>query len=310
MGDDTRIRFDERVAIVTGAGSGLGRAYALELAKRGCKVVVNDLGGAIDGTGGSKSAADAVAEEIRAAGGVAVPSYDSVATSEGGASIVNTALEHFRKVDILINNAGIIRDRSFTRMDWEDWDAMMRVHLYGAYNVTRPAFVAMRTGNYGRIIMTTSAAGLFGNFGQTNYGAAKLGVVGLMNTLKLEGDKYNIKVNTVAPLAATRLSEKVMPPGLSETLKAEYVVPLVVYLCSEQCQPSGDIFNAGAGRYSRVAIVVGRPTSLASEGEIPSVETMAANLPQIRDLEDVQEYANASALVTEMLGKGLVAPPR
>jgi NAD(P)-dependent dehydrogenase (short-subunit alcohol dehydrogenase family) len=201
------IRFDDRVAIVTGAGGGLGRVYALELAKRGAKVVVNDLGGARDGSGaGSTSSADAVVQEIIAAGGEAVANYDSVATVEGGENIVKTALEHFGRVDILVNNAGILRDKSFVNMTPKMWEPVLAVHLQGAYNVTRPAFLAMRENKYGRIVMTTSAAGLYGNFGQTNYGAAKMGIVGLMNTLKLEGEKYNIKVNAVAPLAATRLT--------------------------------------------------------------------------------------------------------
>ncbi|MDY7078597.1 MAG: SDR family NAD(P)-dependent oxidoreductase, partial [Chloroflexota bacterium] len=189
------ILFDDRVAIVTGAGGGLGRVYALELAKRGAKVVVNDLGGARDGAGsGSTRPADAVVQEILDAGGEAVANYDSVATPEGGESIVQTALEHFGRVDILINNAGILRDKSFAKMTAEMWDGVLAVHLQGAYNVTAPAFRAMRENGYGRVVMTTSAAGLFGNFGQANYGTAKMGLVGLMNTLKLEGEKYDIKV--------------------------------------------------------------------------------------------------------------------
>ncbi|MDY7080741.1 MAG: SDR family NAD(P)-dependent oxidoreductase, partial [Chloroflexota bacterium] len=205
VGESAEIRFDDRVAIVTGAGGGLGRVYALELAKRGAKVVVNDLGGARDGAGsGSTRPADAVVQEILDAGGEAVANYDSVATPEGGESIVQTALEHFGRVDILINNAGILRDKSFAKMTAEMWDGVLAVHLQGAYNVTAPAFRAMREntpplagggrGGYGRVVMTTSAAGLFGNFGQANYGTAKMGLVGLMNTLKLEGEKYDIKV--------------------------------------------------------------------------------------------------------------------
>jgi len=186
------IRFEGRVAIVTGAGAGLGRVYALELAKRGAKVVVNDFGGARDGTGGSKAAADKVVEEIKALGGEAVASYESVATPEGGEAIVRKAVESFGRVDILINNAGILRDRTLVKMEPETWDAVLDVHLKGAYNVTRPAFVKMREQGYGRIVMTTSAAGLYGNFGQTNYSAAKMGLVGMMNTLKLEGERHGL----------------------------------------------------------------------------------------------------------------------
>ncbi len=228
------IRFDGEVAIVTGGGAGLGRSYALELAKRGGKVVVNDLGGARDGSGeGSVSAADRVVAEIRAFGGEAVASHDSVATVEGGEAIVRKAVETFGRVDIVINNAGILRDRSFLKMAPEDWHGVLSVHLSGAYNVTRPAFARMREQGYGRVVLTTSSAGLFGNFGQANYGAAKMGLVGLMNTLKLEGEKYGVKVNTVAPIAGTRLTEDVMPPEIFERLKPEYVTPLVLYLCCE-----------------------------------------------------------------------------
>ncbi|MEE8390408.1 MAG: SDR family NAD(P)-dependent oxidoreductase, partial [Anaerolineae bacterium] len=242
-GETAEIRFDDRVAIVTGAGGGLGRAYALELAKRGAKIVVNDLGGARDGIGeGSARPADAVVQEIVEAGGEAVANYDSVATVEGGENIVKTALERFGKVDILINNAGILRDKSFAKMTSELWNGVLDVHLQGAYNVTNPAFRAMREnappsqrggtgGGYGRIVMVTSVSGLFGNFGQTNYSTAKMGVVGMMNTLKLEGTKYNIKVNTLAPTAATRMTEDVMPSDLFARLKPEIVAPLVLYLC-------------------------------------------------------------------------------
>ncbi|MBW2203923.1 MAG: SDR family NAD(P)-dependent oxidoreductase, partial [Deltaproteobacteria bacterium] len=212
------IRFDDRVAIVTGAGAGLGRAYALELAQRGAKVVVNDLGGARDGTGGGTSAADQVVEEIKSSGGEAVANYDSVATAEGGQAIVDSAVEAFGKVDIVINNAGILRDKTLAKMEPENWDAVMDVHLKGAYNVSRPAFIKMRENGYGRIILTTSAAGLYGNFGQTNYSAAKMGLIGFMNTVKLEGDKHNIRVNTVAPVAATRLTEDILPPEMLEKL--------------------------------------------------------------------------------------------
>ena len=222
-----------------------------EFAARGAKVVVNDLGGARDGSGGSSAAADKVVDEIKALGGEAVANYDSVATAEGGQAIIDTAVNAFGKVDILINNAGILRDKTIVKMEPENWDAVMDVHLKGAYNVTRPAFVKMRENGFGRIVMTTSAAGLYGNFGQTNYSAAKMGLVGFMNTLKAEGDKYNIKINTVAPVAATRLTEDVMPPDLFEKLKPEFVAPLVLFLSSAKCTDNGLIFNAGLGYFNR-----------------------------------------------------------
>jgi NAD(P)-dependent dehydrogenase (short-subunit alcohol dehydrogenase family)/acyl dehydratase len=295
-------RFDDRVAIVTGAGGGLGRVYALELAKRGAKVVVNDLGGPRDGLGdGSSRPADAVVEEIVAAGGEAVANYDSVATLEGGQNIVETALAQYGQVDILINNAGILRDKSFAKMTPEIWEGVLGVHLQGAYNVTSAAFRAMRERGYGRIVMTTSAAGLFGNFGQTNYSAAKMGLVGMMNTLKLEGAKYNIQVNTVAPLAGTRLTEDVIPGELYERLAPESVAPLVLYLCSEQCPVAGRIYNAAAGYFGRVAIVSGSGAWLEAEDEGPSPESVAANWAKITSLQGAREYANANAASIDML---------
>ncbi len=285
------IRFDGRVAIITGAGAGLGRVYALELAKRGAKVVVNDLGGARDGSGkGSSSAADMVVQEIKQAGGSAVANYDNVATPEGGENIVKTALTAFGKVDILINNAGILRDKSFTKMEPENWQAVMNVHLNGAYNVTRPAFSAMKDNNYGRIVMTTSAAGLYGNFGQTNYSAAKLALTGFMNTLKLEGQKYDIKVNTIAPVAASRLTEDILPPDLFEKMKPEYVAPMTIYLCSEKCKVTGNIYNAGMGFYNRVAVMTGPGAVVRGGGEYPEVEEIQKSLGKISSLSGAKAY--------------------
>jgi NAD(P)-dependent dehydrogenase (short-subunit alcohol dehydrogenase family)/acyl dehydratase/putative sterol carrier protein len=296
------IRFDDKVAIVTGAGAGLGRVYALELAKRGAKVVVNDLGGARDGSGeGSSGAADEVVEQIKALGGEAVASYDSVGTVEGGEAIVNKAIESYGRLDILINNAGILRDRSFGKMSPDDWEKVLSVHLFGAYNVTRPAFLKMREGGYGRIVMTTSAAGLFGNFGQTNYSAAKMGLLGLMNTLKLEGEKYDIKVNTVSPIAATRLTEDVLPPDLFEKLKPEFVAPLVLYLCSEQCPVTGGIYNAGMGYYNRAAVISG-PGAVVGDGTVfPTPEAVKGKLKQIMGMEGAQEYYNATVAFGPMI---------
>ncbi len=296
------IRFDDQVAIVTGAGAGLGRVYALELAKRGAKVVVNDLGGARDGSGeGSSSPADDVVEEIKTAGGEAVANYDSVSTPEGGQAIVDTAINAFGRVDILINNAGILRDKTLVKMDPENWDAVMDVHLKGAYNVTRPAFVKMRENRYGRIILTSSAAGLYGNFGQTNYSSAKMGLIGLMNTAKLEGDKHNIKINTIAPVAATRLTEDILPPDLLEKLKPEFVAPLVLYLCSELCPISGSIYNAGMGYFNRVAIVTGPGTVIGKEKEVPSIEAVASGMEKIRSIKGAEEFPNATAAFGPLL---------
>ena len=295
------IRFDGQVAIVTGAGGGLGRIYALELARRGAHVVVNDLGGAPDGSGASTRPADAVVQEITSAGGSAVANYDSVATREGGQHIVQSALDHFGRLDILINNAGILRDKSFAKMAPELWQAVLDVHLQGAFNVTHPAFQAMRQQGYGRIVLTTSAAGLFGNFGQANYSAAKMGLVGFMNTLKLEGAKYDIKVNTVAPLAATRLTQDVLPPDFIDQLKPEFVAPLVLYLCSEQCPANGGIYNAGMGYYSRATVVSGPGCWLGDGAEIPSPEMIASNWEKIISLKGAQAYHDANMALMAML---------
>ncbi|MBW2636124.1 MAG: SDR family oxidoreductase [Deltaproteobacteria bacterium] len=284
------IDFTGRVAIVTGAGAGLGRCHALELAKRGAKVVVNDLGGTRDGTGSDDSAANKVVEEIKAAGGEAVPNYDNVATVAGGENIVKTAIDAYGKVDILINNAGILRDKSFVKMDEENWDGVMAVHLKGAYCVSRPAFINMRENGFGRIVMTTSGAGLFGNFGQTNYAAAKTGLIGLTNVLKLEGAKYNIKTNVIVPVAASRLTEDVLPPELFEKMKPDFITPAVLYMCAEECEDSGMIINAALGYYSRSAIVTG-PGAILSDGKkIPTAEEVMENWGKITSIENPQYF--------------------
>ncbi len=296
------IEFRGRVALVTGAGAGLGRAYALELARRGARVVVNDLGGSRDGTGpGSNLAADKVVDEIRALGGEAVADYNSVATSQGGRSIVESALAAFGRLDILINNAGILRDKTLLNMEPEGWNAVMEVHLNGAYNVTRPAFSQMREQGYGRIVFTTSAAGLYGNFGQSNYAAAKLGLVGFMNALKLEGAKYNVLVNSIAPMAATRLTQDVLPADLFARLQPELVAPLVVFLCSERCKESGKIYSAGAGYFSRVAMLTG-PGGLIGDGKrIPTPEEVEAAWEEINSMEGAREYPNAASAMEPMI---------
>ena len=296
------IDFEDRVAVVTGAGAGLGRVYALELAKRGARVVVNDLGGARDGSGkGSQSAADKVADEIKAAGGEAVASYDSVATPEGGQAIIDKALDAFGRIDILVNNAGILRDKTLAKLEPADWEAVLAVHLNGAYNVTRPAVAKMREAGYGRIVMTTSAAGLFGNFGQTNYGAAKLGVVGFMNTLKLEGRKYDIKINTVAPIALTRLTDDVLPPDLAEKLKPEFIAPLVLYFCAEQCKVSGGIYNAGMGYFSRAGIVSGPAVKPGKDDALPTAEEVASKMSAIRSIKGAKEFDDAIGSLMGMM---------
>jgi len=287
----SKIDFTGRVAIVTGAGAGLGRNCAMELAKRGAKVVVNDLGGARDGTGGGSSAADLVVKEIKAAGGEAVPNYDSVADVTGGENIVKTAIDAFGKVDIVVNNAGILRDKTFLKMEPENWDAVIAVHLRGAYCVTRPAFANMRENGYGRIIMTSSSSGVFGNFGQTNYGAAKMGLAGLANVLKLEGAKYNIKVNVLLPGAGTRMTEDVMPPDAFERMKVEYVTPATLYLCSEQCQDSGFYINAGGGNFSRSNIMTGLGVRFE---EMPTPEDIQKHWGAITSLENAKYFPSTA----------------
>jgi NAD(P)-dependent dehydrogenase (short-subunit alcohol dehydrogenase family) len=247
------VGFDGKVAIITGAGGGLGRQHALLMASRGALVVVNDLGGAVDGTGSDKGAAERVVDEIRALGGEAAADTSSVATPEGGAAIVQTAIDAFGRVDIVINNAGILRDRAFHNMEPDLVDPVLDVHLRGAFNVTRPAFVHMREQGYGRIVSTSSAAGLFGNFGQTNYGAAKMGLVGLTRVLAVEGAKYNIKANAIAPLALTRMTENIMG-GLGDKLDPGLVSPLVAFLASDACDATGRVFSVGGGRVAEVFI--------------------------------------------------------
>lgn len=280
------ITFDQKVAIVTGAGGGLGRSYALELARRGARVVVNDLGGAIDGTGGSTRPADLVVREIADRGGEAVANYDSVATPESGAAIVQTALDAFGTVDVVINNAGILRDRSFGNLTIEELQAVMEVHLLGAFYVSLPAFPVMKEAGYGRFVFTSSNAGIFGNFGQTNYGAAKAGLVGFSNVLAIEGAKYNIKSNVIAPVARTRLTEELLGP-LTELVDPDQVTPMVVYLCSEANQFTHEIFTAGGGRYGRIFVGTNQGW-FSGMKVVPSVEEVRDHLDEIRDITDYE----------------------
>jgi NAD(P)-dependent dehydrogenase (short-subunit alcohol dehydrogenase family) len=279
-----QITFDGRVAVVTGAGGGLGRTYALELARRGARVVVNDLGGAVDGTGASSSAADRVVSEIEEAGGEAIANYDSVSTEEGGKAVVQSALDTFGKVDVVVNNAGILRDKSFAKMTMAEVGAVIDVHLKGGFYVSSPAFQSMRDNGYGRFVFTSSASGLFGNFGQANYGAAKAGLVGLSNVLAIEGEKYNIRSNAIAPIAKTRMTEDLLGP-FAEMVAPEQVTPLVVYLCSEANEYTHEIFTVGGGRYGRVFIATNQGW-FAGTDEIPTVEAVSEHMEKIRDISD------------------------
>ncbi|MDT5138952.1 MAG: hypothetical protein QOD58_3214 [Mycobacterium sp.] len=271
----------DRVVVVTGAGGGLGREYALTLAREGANVVVNDLGGSRDGTGGGSAMADKVVAEIRDAGGRAVANYDSVAEADGAANIIKTALDEFGAVHGVVSNAGILRDGTFHKMTSENWDAVLKVHLYGGYNVIRAAWPHFREQSYGRVVVATSTSGLFGNFGQTNYGAAKLGLVGLINTLALEGAKYNIHSNAVAPIAATRMTEDIMPKEVLEKLTPEFVAPVVAYLCTEENPDNGSVFVVGGGKVQHVALFGNEG---ANFDQPPTVQDVADQWGEITDL--------------------------
>ncbi len=280
------IRFDGKVAIVTGAGGGLGRCHALELARRGAKVVVNDLGGSVDGSGGNSAAAEAVVKEITDAGGVAMANGASVTDDAGVAHLVAQTMDAWGRVDILIANAGILRDKSFSKMELKDFDAVMNVHLMGTVKPCKALWETFKKQQYGRIVVTTSSTGLYGNFGQTNYGAAKLSLVGFMNTLKLEGAKDNVKVNAIAPVAGTRMTENLMPPEALNTLKPEYVTPGVVYLVSEDA-PTGIIMTAGAGVFSAAQLV---ETDGLNLGHNATADDVAANWARISDFTGARHY--------------------
>lgn len=273
-----------RVVIVTGAGGGLGRDYALFLASVGAKVVVNDLGGARDGSGAGTTMADAVVEEIRAAGGQAAASYDSVATEEGAAAIVATAIDAFGAVHGLVNNAGILRDTSFSKMDTEAWKLVQAVHLDGGYFMSKAVWPHFREQGFGRIVMATSTSGLFGNFGQANYGAAKAGLVGLLNTLAIEGARDGIQVNAIAPMAATRMTADIAPQELLDRLPPAYVSPIVAYLLTEESVDTGAVFVAGGGQVYRVAQFQNKGAVFP---EPPSLREVSERWSEISDLTDV-----------------------
>ena len=280
-----------KVAIVTGAGGGLGRCHALDLAKRGAKVVVNDLGGSVDGSSdGSLSAAETVVEEIRAAGGEAMANGASVTDKGQVDEMVKEVMEKYGRIDILVNNAGILRDKSFTKVEDEDFRIVLEVHLMGSVNCTKAVWEIMKEQNYGRIVMTSSSSGLYGNFGQTNYGAAKMGVVGLMNTLKLEGAKYNIKCNALAPVAGTRMTESLMPGEVLDQIQPDFVTPAVTFMVSDEA-PTGVIVAAGAGVFTRVMIHETRGVYLGT-GEDMTPENIAANWDTISDMDDARALQN------------------
>lgn len=278
------INFDNKVAIVTGAGGGLGRSHALQLAERGAKVVVNDLGGNVDGTGGSSEAADKVVEEIKAAGGEAISNGSSVTDKSGVNKLVEDTMSAFGRIDILINNAGVLRDKSFAKVTLDDFEFVVDVHLMGSVYCTKAVWPIMVEQNYGRIVMTSSSSGIFGNFGQSNYGAAKMGVVGLMNTLKIEGKKYNIKVNSLVPVAATRMTENLgMPDAVFESLKPETVSPAVIFMSSENA-PDGAMISAGAGVFAKAEIV--HSEGIALKGDDLNADMLADKWSEVSDMQN------------------------
>ena len=297
------IRFDNRVAIVTGAGGGLGRAYALELARRGAKVVVNDLGAARDGTGHSDAALQVV-EEIKAAGGTALSNGGSVTEYDQMVEMVEKAKAEWGHVDILINNAGILRDKSFAKMEPADFDLVIKVHLSGSANVTKACWETMREQSFGRILMTASSTGLFGNFGQANYGAAKLGLAGLTKSLYLEGAKYNIRVNTIAPVAGTRMTEDLFPADAFKAFAPENVVPAALYLVSEDA-PSNMIIGAGAGVVQAAYVTLTPGVLLPADDRTP--EAVAALWDRIIDRTGEivpQSGAEQSMLIARTMAVG------
>ena len=282
------IRFNDRVVIITGAGNGLGRSHALDFGKRGAKVVVNDLGGSGFGEGADQRVADVVVDEIKAAGGEAVANYDSVTD---GDKIVQTAMDAFGRVDVVVNNAGILRDKSFQKMTDEDWDLIFDVHVRGAYKVTHAAWPLMREQGYGRIVFTTSAAGIYGNFGQTNYSAAKLAQLGMAQTLAPDGRKKNICVNTIAPIAGSRLTETVMPKEVLDLLKPEFVTPLVVKLCDENSEVTNGLFEVGAGFLAEVRWERTQGAYLDTEAGFEA-EDIDASWAKITDFTDAAHPAD------------------
>jgi NAD(P)-dependent dehydrogenase (short-subunit alcohol dehydrogenase family) len=293
------ISFAGKVAVVTGAGGGLGRAHALELARRGAKVVVNDLGGSLDGTGGNSAASEKVVAEIKAAGGEAIANGASVSDDAGVAHLVKQTMDAWGRIDILIANAGILRDKSFGKMELKDFEAVVNVHLMGTVKPCKAVWDIMKAQSYGRIVVTTSSTGLYGNFGQTNYGAAKASLIGFMNSLKLEGAKDNIKVNAICPVAATRMTENLLPPAIQEMLKPEYVSPALAYLASEEA-PSGLILTAAAGVFAAARI---EETDGINLGHTATAEDVAAHFAQIADWSSAKPYRQGGEQSAKFLAR-------
>src|ERR1700733_9161515 len=287
------IRFDDRVAIVTGAGAGLGRSHAMLLASRGAKVVVNDPGGAVDGRGGQHAVADKVVAEIKAAGGQAVANHDSVADAK---SAVNT----WGRCDILVNNAGILRDKAFNNMSMEDFEFTVQVHFMGTVYCTRAAWPIMRKQQYGRVVVTTSGSGTVGNFGQSNYGAAKMAVNGLINVLRFEGAKYNILCNAISPSPNTQMSETLLPPHMIKYMRPEFVSPAVAWLCSEECDANGEIIAATAGNYARVQYFQSEGVQFDPDEPV-TIEMLAEKIATIRDLSKAKPYTGLMGTVEASL---------
>jgi NAD(P)-dependent dehydrogenase (short-subunit alcohol dehydrogenase family) len=294
------VRFDDRVAIVTGAGAGLGRSHAMLLASRGAKVVVNDPGGSVDGSGGANAVADKVVSEIKAAGGEAIASYASVADEQAAQSIIDAAINAWGRLDILVNNAGILRDRSFNNMDMTDYEFVNQVHHFGTVYCTKAAWPIMRKQQYGRIVVTTSGSGTVGNFGQANYGAAKMAVNGLINVLRHEGAKYNIRLNAISPSALTRMTESLLPPDIGPWMKPELVSPAVAWLCSEECDQNGEIIAATAGGYARVQYFVTDGVQF-DPAEPVTIEMVRDSLGKIRDLSTAVPYTGLMGNVVKKL---------
>ena len=293
--------FKDKVAIVTGSGNGIGKGYALELAKGGAKVVVNDLGGTVDGSGGSLSAADAVVQEIEAAGGEAMANGANVAKQEDVKAMVEATMEKWGRVDILINNAGILRDKSFGKMEWSDFEAVINVHLLGSALCAHSVFPIMKEQEFGRIVMTSSSSGLFGNFGQTNYAAAKMGVVGLMNTLKLEGAKYNVHTNSIAPTATTRMTEHLFPAEFAEKLDPKYIIPAVIFLASEKA-PNGEILEAGGGVVANTYVMETMGKYFGTDENF-TAEAVANHWAEIADTTDARRLTQGGEVAIKHFEK-------
>ena len=295
------IDFKDKVAIITGAGGGLGKSHALELAKRGAKIIVNDLGGSVDGSGGSSESAEQVVKEIIDLGGKAIPNGSSVTDDKGVKLMIDQTMDEFGRIDILINNAGILIDKSFSKMEIDDFEKVLNVHLIGSVKPTKAIWEIMKEQNYGRILVTSSSSGLYGNFGQTNYGSAKLGLVGFMNTLKLEGQKYNIHCNALTPVAYTRMTANLMPPEAEQLLTPESVTPAAIYLVSENA-PTGIILCAGAGVYSVSKIM---ETDGLSLGLNATAEDILENWDKISDFSEAKAFNNGGEQTGKVFEKAM-----